>query len=361
LRFRISAVAPRSNLEERGIHEEAVNFHRVALDIQLASDGVKAFTGMMLELIAGDPSIVLIDEPEAFLHPALSHKLGREIALASTNSGKRIFVSTHSSSFVMGCILSGAPVNIVRLTYRGGVATARVLQNSEILRLMRNPLLRSVGILSALFYEFVVVTESDADRAFYQEINERLLRYSPERGIPNCLFLNAQNKQTVRTILRPLRELGIATAGIVDVDILKDGGSDWTDFLRSGAVPAIEHRPLSDIRAAIRNRLDATNRNMKTEGGIDLLAGEEREAASNLFDKLNDYGLFVVRNGELEAWLKHLGATGHGPNWLIQIFEKLGENPEGSNYVKPGDGDVWEFIAHLRSWLMNPNRKGIPQ
>jgi hypothetical protein len=37
---------------------------------------------------------------------------------------------------------------------------------------MRNPLLRSTGVLSGLFYEFVIVTEADADRAFYQEIND---------------------------------------------------------------------------------------------------------------------------------------------------------------------------------------------
>ena len=61
---------------------------------------------------------------------------------------------------------------------------------------MRNPLLRSTGVLNGLFYEFVVVTEADADRAFYQEMNERLLRFKPEWGIPNCLFLNAHGKHT---------------------------------------------------------------------------------------------------------------------------------------------------------------------
>ena len=109
----------------------------------------------------------------------------------------------------MGCIQSGAPINIVRLTYRDNIATARLLASKELLALMRNPLLRSTRVLDGLFYEFVVITEADADRAFYQEINERLLRFKPDWGIPNCLFLNAQNKQTVRTVLEPLRSLGI--------------------------------------------------------------------------------------------------------------------------------------------------------
>ena len=66
------------------------------MPIDQASDGVKAFTGMITEIVAGDPVALLIDEPEAFLHPALSFTLGKEIALASLGSEKRLFVSTHN-------------------------------------------------------------------------------------------------------------------------------------------------------------------------------------------------------------------------------------------------------------------------
>ena len=136
---------------------------------------------------------------------------------------------------------------------------------------MRNPLLRSTGVLGGLFYEFVVVTESDSDRAFYQEVNERLLMFKPEFGIPNCLFLNAQNKQTVRTIIKPLRELGIPTAGIVDVDILKDGGSVWTDFLKSGFIPELEWSPLATSRNAVNQKFKTSGKDMKIDGGIGIL------------------------------------------------------------------------------------------
>lgn len=360
LRLRLSSRAPHSHMEERGIHEEAVHFHSAALPIEQASDGVKAFTGMITETIAGDPAVLLIDEPEAFLHPSLAFKLGDEIARASLGSEKRLFVSTHSPNFVMGCIQSGAPVNIVRLTYRNGTATARVLPNDDILRLMRNPLLRSTGVLSGLFYEFVVVTEADADRAFYQEVNERLQRYKPEIGISNCLFINAQNKQTVQTIIRPLRDLGIPAAGIVDIDVLKEGGSVWASFLESAFVPEIERNSLSTTRSAVKQRFDQSGKDMKRDGGIQLLAGGDKEAAKNLLERLAEYGLFAVPHGELESWLKQLGATGHGPNWLISIFEKMGEDPTNANYLKPTDDDVWQFLGQVKHWLTNANRKGIP-
>jgi hypothetical protein len=97
----------------------------------------------------------------------------------------------------------------------------------------------------------VVVTESDADRAYYEEINERLLRLKPDWGIPNCLFINAQNKQTIQTIVKPLRELGIPAAGIVDIDVIKDGGSVWTGLLASAFVPTLSHQGLANTRAAV--------------------------------------------------------------------------------------------------------------
>jgi len=360
LRIRLAERPPHNDLEERGIHEEAVLFHSKAQLIDVASDGVKAFTGIITEIMAGDPRIVLIDEPEAFLHPSLASKLGYEVARAALTTNKSVFVSTHSPMFIMGCIQSGAPVNIVRLTYRGGVATARVLPSEEILELMRNPLLRSTGVLSALFYEFVVVTEGDADRAFYQEINERLLRFRSNWGIPNCLFINAQNKQTIPTIIRPLRKLGIPAAGIVDVDVLKDGGTTWTNLLDSIHVPQLSHQSLGVQRAAIKQAMDATGRTMKREGGLTILKEQDQEAASNLLDLLNDYGIFVIRGGELESWLKNCGANGHGPTWLIDVFERMGEDPDAKNYVRPSDDDVWHFMAQVKAWLVNPTRKGIP-
>lgn len=359
LSLRLSAKEPENELEERGVHAAAVEFHKNAIPIDYSSDGVKAFTGMITEMIAGDPSILLMDEPEAFLHPSLAFKLGKEVSGIMSHSEKRLFVATHSPNFIMGCIQSGAPVNIVRLTYRDNVATSRILPNEDILRLMRNPLLRSTGVLSALFYEFVVVTESDADRAFYQEINDRLLKFT-DFGIPNCLFLNAQNKQTVKTIIKPLRELGIPVAGIVDVDILKDGGNVWSGFLESGFLPEIEKNALALTRQAIKQKFEQSGKDMKRDGGINILIGSDKEALSNLFEKLAEYGLFVVPYGELESWLKELGISGHGPNWLIGIFEAMGEDPSSNTYIKPKEEDVWIFITSIRNWFLNSMRKGIP-
>jgi hypothetical protein len=106
--------------------------------------------------------------------------------------------------------------------------------------------------------------------------------------------------------------------------------------------------------------MDKTGRDMKRDGGIGILEVADQEAARNLLEQLAGYGIFVVPHGELEAWLKALCATGHGPNWLIDIFQKMGEDPDDATYIKPGADDVWEFLSKLKAWLVNPNRLGIP-
>lgn len=358
LRLRLSLAEPPSSEIERGLGDASVSFHAAAQHIATASDGAKAFTGILAEILAGDPKVLLMDEPEAFLHPALAFNLGREIAQSIAASEKRMFVSTHSPQFLMGCIQSGVPVNIIRLTYLNHVASARLLPSAEVIRMMRNPLLRSVGVASALFFESVVVTESDTDRAFYQEINERLLRQG--RGIPNCAFLNAQNKQTVPSIVGPLRNLGIPAAAIYDIDFVKDGGGVATRFMETAGIPTLARQGLTTTRGAISTALSLSNPEFKTAGGIRVLGDSDRAAANDYFDQLDAYGAFVVREGELESWLKALGRTGHGPTWLFSMFEKLGEDPASLDYLHPAQNDVWTFIDGVATWLLDPQRKGIP-
>lgn len=358
LRLRLSTEKPTPAIE-RSLDAAALQFHSRATHIMAASDGVKAFVGIMCEILAGDPNVLLIDEPEAFLHPSLAFQLGHEISSEISKTKKQMFVSTHSPQFVMGCLQSGVDVTIVRLTHRSGSSTARVLPSEDLKRLMRNPLLRSVNVVAALFHEAAIVTEGDADRAFYQEINERLLRDGRGRGIPGAIFLNAQNKQTIPTILSPLRSLGIPAAAVLDIDFIKDGGKEFSSALRSFGVPEGSFESLSSLRRNALTQLEGAGKNFKREGGLDLLPQAQRESTADFFETLAKYGAFVIENGELESWLKNSGIGGHGPKWLISMFEHLGDDPSHPSYVHPSNGDVWEFLDKIRAWVVNPNRRGI--
>ncbi|WP_225412303.1 AAA family ATPase [Stigmatella hybrida] len=356
--IRMSTKLPSDTEEESSLSVRARDFYRQTIDIMNMSDGVKAYTGLLAALLSRRHRIITIDEPEAFLHPALARRLGVELSRLATEQQANVFASTHSADFLMGCIESGHSIQIVRLTYQEGIATAKHLSSTEITNLMRNPLLRTTNVLSALFHTGAVVTESEADRAFYDEINHRL-QSTNGTGVSGASFLFAQNKQTTHMIVRPLRQLGIPTAAIVDMDFIKDGGKNFTNLLSAAGIPDDWHQSLGSAKAKIQDSLDKISLDWKRLGGISLLSGSQARACLDFFESLEGYGIFVVPVGELEGWLSHLNAPKSKHSWLYKIFEKMGSDPAASGYERPAENDVWAFMRRVASWLQNPHRKGM--
>ena len=102
-------------VNERSLDAIALSWHKNATISREASDGVRAFTGILTSLYVGDPQFIAIDEPEAFLAPTLANKLGKEIATLAAKQKKQIFVSTHSAEFLHGALQSNAKVDICLL------------------------------------------------------------------------------------------------------------------------------------------------------------------------------------------------------------------------------------------------------
>jgi len=354
LRIRLSNQEPHT--DEQSLNESARKYYREATHIKDASDGVQAFTGIATAVLSGEFHTILIDEPEAFLHPPLARKLGKHLGTLATERGGCLLASTHSPDFLMGCIQATKDVRVVRLEYSGGKSRGRMVDPSQLAAMFKSPLMRSANAVSGLFYDGVVVTESDNDRAFYSEIYHRIS--AAKEDTPSLLFINAQNKQTIKDVIGPLRQFGVPAAAIPDIDIIKDGGNIWNDWLRAAQVPTTLHAGFQAQRQSIRACLDVTGKDMKTDGGIEILPADQKEAAELLLDTLLQYGIFVVRRGELENWLPELGVPGKKTNWTIAMLERLGSDPESVNYVAPGAGDVWEFMSRVISWIKNPARRG---
>jgi O-methyltransferase involved in polyketide biosynthesis len=93
-------------------------------------------------------------------------------------------------------------------------------------------------------------------------------------------------------------------------------------------------------------------------GGIKQLGGEDQAAANDLFDQLRQYGIFVVRNGEVESWLPKLGIRSKKATWTVEMLERLGSDPNNAAYVKPAGDDVWGFSREVVRWVQDPGRKG---
>ena len=353
-RVRMSERAPMDDAEEQAVTDRSRAFHGRAHGVDELSDGLRAFTGLTAAVLSAEYRIMLVDEPEAFLHPPLTRKLGKRLTELAAERGANVLAATHSPDFVMGAMTSGQAVNIVRLTYRRGVPSARLLAADKLETMMRDPLLRSTGVLGALFHEGAVVCEADADRVFYAEINDRLLA-SGRGGADGVVFLNAQNKQTVRRIVRPLREMGLPAVALLDLDLLK-GRDDFRDLCSAAFVPEVFWEPWEELRRRMHQKMN--NADYK-DGGVYHLGGADREGADRLLENLAEYGVFLVPVGELECWLRGLEVGGHGPEWLTTVFQKMGNDPSDPGYQRPTGGGVWAFMQRVAAWIAEPRRKGM--
>jgi hypothetical protein len=125
--------------------------------VQHQGDGIRSFIGIMLTLVAASYPIVLIDEPEAFLHPPQARLLGRKLA-AEARDRAQVIIATHSIDVLLGLLdADDASVTIARLTRQGDVNPVAVLSPDQLRELWRDPLLRYSNVLDGLFHRGVVL------------------------------------------------------------------------------------------------------------------------------------------------------------------------------------------------------------
>mgnify|MGYP000715758040 CR=1 FL=1 len=357
-RVRLSDRKPQNKAEEQALDATARAFHQAAPLIPELGDGVRTSVGLVSAVMSVPHRILLIDEPEAFLHPTLARRVGTVLSATARDREASLIVATHSADFLMGCILATPELRIVRLTYTSGSPTARSIEPTEIIGLMNDPLLRSANALRALFHQAVIVTEADADRALYEEVNYRLQQAN--RGTNDALFMNAQNWQTIPRIVSPLRKLGIPAAAIFDFDVLMD--ENFSHIWPLLNLPDERLKPLQANRNTIKGYLEAKTRSVCKAQGLGALTGVELAEVTAFINRMKEYGLFFVTVGELECWLSALGIprTASKPKWLTDMFTRMGADPAAADYVVAGNDDIWTFLEDIATWLNNPDRLGIP-
>ncbi len=347
--------------DERSLSEEMIAFYQSATPFDLCSAGIQAYTSILATFIASeDLSALMVDEPEAFLHPTRAWLLGNQLSEVSFERDCNFFAATHSPDFVKGCIDNHKHVQIVRMERVNDVSRIQTVSAGKLRSLLKKPLIRSTNFLSGLFAEGVIVVEGDTDRVFYHEVYERLRK---EKRMPKLLplFINGNGKPTVFEITSALRSFGVPAVGIVDFDFLQD--KSWKKGLASMSVPESMRGSLNGWHTSIFSEIKKQdpewcekNAKWKKEG-IRALSSEYVTSFENLSGVLARFGLFIVPNGALESWLSSPEIDPKKESWFGEILEKIGSETEGQNYEE----DVWKFIQDCVGWLNDPNREGMPK
>lgn len=300
-------------------------------------DGMRSFASILLDTFTSGHTITLIDEPEAFLHPPQARLLGK--MLANNNPSKRqLFISTHSEDFLQGLIDAGKEnVTVIRINREKNINKMSILQNTDLRHLWSNPLLRYSNILSGLFYEKVVVCESDYDCLLYKSVIDAIYEGRGEIA-PDIMFTHCGGKDRIKTVVYALRALNVTVVAIADFDLLNESskfkeitaafGIDWSTQL------AIQMKSIYD------------NMNAKTNSWVNIksigkqgLDGNAPAAYEIVEEVCCGVGLFVVPVGEIESFDKTVNKS--KKDWVYHVLE---------NYnlaVEPKLQTVREFVQYI--------------
>jgi energy-coupling factor transporter ATP-binding protein EcfA2 len=307
-------------------------------------DGMRSFIGLILTLAATDYPVVLIDEPEAFLHPPQARELGHQLAAPSK---QQRFIATHSADVLLGLLDSASSLAVIRLRRRGNETVASVLDHERIQMLWRDPSFRYSNLLDGLFHSGVVICEAEGDARLYAATLDDV-RESNEKASSDLLFTECGGKHKLPTAIDALRPLGVPVCAIADLDVLRDRallqnivvklGGTWDQIEREWNIvaKAVDQMPvlapvISDVRQEINDLLgtdlaarlseDQTRRIKKLtktsdgwrqvrEAGGALPRGQAASAGATLLSNLEKIGLFVVPVGALEQWDRSIGNRG---------------------------------------------------
>ena len=182
-------------------------------------DGMRSFANVILRLLAPmTPTILMLDEPEAFLHPPQARLLGELIA-REHSSRALLFLATHSPD-VLGGLLNVAPerLRVLRIHRRRNVNYVRELDKEQAKAIGKDPLMKFSSVLAGVFHQRVIVCESDSDCLFYSSLIDLPEINGGEN--PDVLFVHANGKHRIKKLVRALVDLGVQVDAIVDIDIL---------------------------------------------------------------------------------------------------------------------------------------------
>jgi hypothetical protein len=322
--------------------------------LQAQGDGMRSFMGLMLTTVAAAYPIILLDEPEAFLHPPQARLLGRKLAEESAGRSQ-VLAATHDAHFLSGALdVQGANVSVARLTRRAHVNRIAVLAPDELRKMWNDPILRYSNVLDGLFHRGVIVCESDSDTRYYGAVLDA--SRSREVKLPHDLLLTqCGGKHRIPVVIRALRALDVPAAVVADFDLMREEallsavvesmGQGWSSFEGDWKVVNAQvrvketHVSVDYAREQILAVLDGADKTLNRneidrirtitkaddgwarlkEGGVsNLPQGDATTHGKRLIEALAGIGVFVVPVGELERWHAEIG--GHGPTWTAEVL-----------------------------------------
>lgn len=327
--------------------------------LEVQGDGMRSFTGILLNLLMSNYSIFFIDEPETFLHPPQAKIIG-EIIPEMIPMDKQAFISTHSQDLLKGLIEKcPSRIKIIRIAREDKTNHVKLLDNAELNEVWKDSFMKYSNIIDSLFHESVVLCESDSDCKIYSIVLDEIKKENNQTN--NILFTYCGGKRRIPIVAKMLKTLGVDFRIIPDLDFLNDKGlvksvyeicnGEWAKIepryndVKSGVESLDKRYTIGDLKAEYqtfidkmggletqeisKSEFDRFKKSLKYPKGWDQVKhtgvsaipnGQARASFKIIDDAFKAHSIFMPHVGELEKFFPTLG--GHGPQWADAVLEQ---------------------------------------
>lgn len=328
-----------------------------ATQLRNEGDGFRSYVAILLTVMGASKPILLMDEPEAFLHPTYAMELGKQLGTMLTESGKlqNAFISTHSSYFLQGILDSaGSEVSLIRLKRNGSKSTFNIVDKGDIEEL-KNRSDYSPQYIDALFSKEAILVEAPRDAIIYSALCDKISE------IDNPIFVSTNGKDAFKNLKKFYKATGLPCKCICDFDIINDH-DNFKNLMRAFFVDSeIRQRALFAADSLKKTYRELTVQEASDEKDIgslikkryktDVFSGVPDSVRRACCESLRDlvrFGIYVLTTGELESLFEESGIE-HSLDsdaWLNQSLSFIRQNDVSMLNNNPN-------VSYLMSFLCN--------
>lgn len=323
--------------------------------LHLEGEGLKHCAAIVLTMLLCQGRAILLDNPEADLHPDVSRRLGAWIAESAAPLGCQVFVVTRDPAFLTGLFTGSSDVSIWRLTRREAVTRFEPVPIEVGRALATFPLFSTQQALACLLRDGVVVTPECSDRIVFQTVAERLLR------VHNLGYIQSQGGRNLTFVTKAMRRANLPTCVVAELDLFQNE-STFSELVKalSNAPPptpwlATRERLVSHVEgwfdgkelAASAQEVETFLDQIKKGQGptapppassvasnqpkwdrlrrerLSILPLELRIWVEELLEDLKRIGLFVSPKGRIESWISFTADAEDPGGWMNRAMQML--------------------------------------
>ena len=329
-----------------------------ATQLRNEGDGFRSYVTILLTVMGASKPILLMDEPEAFLHPTYAMELGKQLGtmLAESSALHNAFISTHSSYFLQGILESAASdLSLIRLKRNGDKSTFNIVDKDKI-ETLKNRSDYSPQYIDALFSKKAILVEAPRDAIIYSAICDKISE------IDNPIFVSTNGKDAFKGVKEFYTASGLPCRCICDFDIINDRDK-FKNLMKAFSVdPAIRQKELCTTDnlkniyhdLAIKNKSDKKDitslikERYKKDVFIDIPDNVCHDCRKSLHDLIR-FGIYVLTTGELESLFEDSGIehSHNSDDWLKNSLSFIRQN---DICTLKDDENISELISFLANF-----------